>query len=155
VIVYLTAEDYMVATTKGAVRQLMAIKKKRVGSDHGLSSKRKMGQRLMDSIIGAMGEIAASRALNKPITSEFEDLKAVDIGGRYEARATEYLDGCLLVHKSSLDDAIYVLVVLRDLKADVCGWVYAREGKKEEYWREGDPGCYYVPQSVLHDLNEL
>lgn len=40
----------------------------------------------------------------------------------------------------------------------IVGWICARAGKREEFWC--DPtGCgrhaYFVPQSLLHDLDEL
>ena len=154
-IVHLTAEDFMVATTKAAVRQLMAIKKKRIGSDHGGSSKRKLGQRLSDSIIGALGEIAVSRAMGLQVTSEFENMGAADIGGSVEVRTTELENGCLLLHRTSPDHRIYVLVTIKELQAKVVGWLHARDGKQPNYWRDGDPGCFFCPQESLKRFENL
>ena len=151
----LTTEDLMVAATKAAVRQVMAIRKRRIGHDHGAHSKRKMAQRIGDSVIGNLGEMALSQAIGRPITSKFEDLRAKDIDQSLEVRTTEYANGCLLLHKSSPDDAIYVLVIVNDLSARVCGWIKADDGKRPEYWREGDPGCYFVPQSRLNPIDDL
>ena len=151
----LTSEDLMVASTKAAVRQLMAIKNNRIGHDHGSRSKRKMAQRIGDSVVGNLGEMAVSRYLKKPITSEFEDIKAKDIDGKLEIRTTEYKTGCLLLHDTSPDELIYILVVIDDLKAKICGWIEAGNGKLKEYWRDGDPACYYVPQSKLKSINLL
>lgn len=151
----LTAEDLMVASTKAAIRQLMAIKYNRIGHDHGSRSNRKMAQRIGDSVIGNLGEMAVSRYLDKPITSNFEDIKAKDIDGKLEIRTTEYKTGCLLLHDSSPDESIYILVVVNELNAKICGWIEAKNGKLKEYWKDGDPGCYYVPQSKLKSINLL
>ena len=48
-------EDFMIASTKGGLRQFVNIKKGRIGHDHGDSSKRRVSQRLGDSILGAIG----------------------------------------------------------------------------------------------------
>ncbi len=145
----------MVASTKAAVRQLMAIKHNRIGHDHGSKSYRKMAQRIGDSVIGNLGEMAVSRYLEKPITSVFEDTKAKDVGGKLEIRTTEYKTGCLLLHDTSPNELIYILVIINDLRATICGWIEAKNGKLKEYWKDGDPACYYVPQSKLKSINLL
>jgi hypothetical protein len=150
----LTAEDFMVACTKGAIRQLMAIKYDRMGHDHGGTSHRSIAQRLGDSVIGELGEMAVSRTLGLPITSHFESTSASDVSG-FEVRCTEYQNGHLLLHKSSPDWVNYVLVVINRLEARIPGWIVARDGKQDSYWRNGDPGCFYVPQSALNSIEEL
>ena len=153
--IQLTSEDLMVAATKAAIRQLMAIRKKRIGHDHGAHSKRKMAQRIGDSVIGNLGEIALSQATGKPITSHFENIKAKDIDQSLEVRTTEYPNGCLLLHDTSPNDSVYVLVVVSDLNAKICGWIEAKHGKQQKFWKDGDPGCYYVPQSELNPISNL
>jgi hypothetical protein len=153
--VALTSEDFMVAATRGAVRQLQAIKKGRMGSDHGSSSSRGLSRRLADSVLGDLGEIAVSRVTGLPITSRFEELSAGDLGNRYEVRTTDLRSGHLLLHDSSPDGRIYILAIVSGLEATVCGWIRAADGKHPDYWRDGDPGCYYVPQAHLNDIESL
>ena len=31
----------------------------------------------------------------------------------------------------------------------------AKDGKREEFWKEGDPGYYRVPQSALNPIGSL
>ena len=150
--IQMSAEDWMVAATKGAIRQLQAIKQDRMGKDHGSTSQRGVSRRLGDSILGELGEMATARALHSIQTSFFESLRAADIAGRYEVRTTDRDDGCLLLHRTSPDDAIYVLAVVQGLTVSLRGWIQAKDGKKGSNWRRGDPGCFFVPQSDLHPM---
>lgn len=151
--VNLTYEDFMVAATKAAVRQLQAIRKDRLanGRDGGSKASRSIGTRLGHSFVGEMAEIALSRFLNKPVTSEFENMVAVDIGGEYEARGTEHKNGHLLLNPKDHDDKPYGLVVVSGLRTQIIGWIMGADGKQEKYWNpKADRPCWYVPQSALH-----
>jgi hypothetical protein len=154
-IIELTAEDFMVAATKGAVRQLVAIKNKRMGHDHGGKSYRKMTQRLADSILGELGEIAVSKFTGLTQSSTLQITKAADIGASIEVRTTEHANGHLVLYDSSNNDYIFVFVTISGLKATLRGWINPEHGKKAEYFVEGDPDCYFVPQSALNPIETL
>lgn len=145
----------MVATVRGGMRQLYAIKNGLVGRDHGASSNRTISRRLADSVLGELGELAVSRATGLEIMSAYGDTASGDIEGGIEVRATEYRGGHLLLHDSSPNDLKYVLVVISGIDANVCGWITASDGKLKEYWRKGNPDCYYVPQEKLLPIESI
>lgn len=149
----ITVEDFMVASTKASLRQIWNIRKGRIGHDHGSFSKRRIGQRLQDSILGAIAAIVTARFTNLPETDFFDNTKSPDLAGKLEVRSTDYPNGHLLLHEISKDDAYYILVIIEELNAKIYGWIKAKDGKRKEYWREGDPGYYAVPQSALNPIN--
>ena len=151
----LTGEDALVAAVKGTVRQIKALQKGRMGHDHGSSSTRSMSQSWIDHILGELGEIAVSRELSLNVSSLFEDMAAADVAGKLEIRCTEYANGHLPLHKTSKDESPYVLVLLDGLEATIAGWIIARDGKKAEYWRKGNPDCFFVPQKALLPIDQL
>lgn len=79
-----------------------------------------------------------------------------DVEGLLEVRHTVYSTGCLIVHKSDLDDWIGVLVVGGRMKhLRIPGYLPIRECKREEWWRPKGPkvrcAAYYVKQKYLVD----
>ena len=151
----LTFEDLMVALTKTGVRLGIAIKNQKTGYASGLKSHRTMARRIGDGVMGELTEMAASRLLGTQITSALGNMQAADLGNGIEIRSTERPNGCLLLHDTCKDDTPYVLAVINQLTITLVGWIYARDGKRPELWREGDPACYYVPQSELRPMEDL
>ena len=150
----LTAEDFMVATTKGAVRQLRAIKTGMMGKDHGSNSNRTVYRRLSDSILGEMGELAVARYLDLPLTSGWNSFRTGDVGGM-EVKTTEQEGGHLLIHKTTPSDSVCILVVMSGLDAKLAGWVKAADVQNPHHWRDGNPGCYWVKQEELRPMEGL
>ena len=107
-------------------------------------------------IEGAAGEMALAKHLgmywNGIPTEGGGDV------GPYEVRTTPYPEGPLRLHKKDADDSKFVLVTGRALHFKLVGWIYARDGKKDEYWgnpwKNGRP-AFWVPHSDLHPMSEL
>ncbi len=108
---------------------------------------------------GAMGERAFAKSFQLYHSGAYK-FRALDVGD-CEVKTTEYASGFLPLHRSSRDDAPFVLVTGVNGDYIIRGWIYGRDGKLDEYWR--DPTgknresrrCFCVPQSALRSLDEL
>lgn len=71
-----------------------------------------------------------------------------------EVRSTKLDNGCLILHPDDDDNLPFYLVTGELGRYQVRGWIMARDGKREEYWREKVKGrpAFFVPQSALHPV---
>lgn len=109
-------------------------------------------------IEGAGAEIAACNALNIPWTHAVKivadpSILEGDIAPGVEVRHTITHSNSLILHPEDKDDYSYLLVTGRMPIYMVRGWLKARDGKKQQYWRTDvrEP-AFFVPQ---RDLNLL
>jgi hypothetical protein len=107
-------------------------------------------------IEGAAAEMAVAKTLGiywEGVWREIDRSRG-DVGG-YQVRSTLRRDGCLILHPSDDDLAMFVLVVGAAPKLRIAGQIRAVEGKQIEYWREGTGRpAFFVPQSKLTPLQE-
>ena len=75
--------------------------------------------------------------------------------GEFEVRSTPYDYGYLRIKPEDDDNRKFYLLTGIDGEYTIRGWLYAKDGKKEKYWKsikEGRPPQFFVPQSELnHD----
>jgi hypothetical protein len=71
--------------------------------------------------------------------------------GNVQVRSTSGHRNCLILHKTDPDDKAFVLVTGTAPNFVLRGWIWGRDGKNEEYWRDpvGGRPAYFVPQSAL------
>lgn len=122
------------------------------------------GSSLGRDLQGALAELAVSRALNLPWDgkwlpiSVWDDwkLEGNDVG-KLEVRSTERANGRLILHPSDKDYSPYLLVTSEAHPTyKLVGWVYGKEGKLDQYWRDNVPRpCYMVPQDNLQTISSL
>lgn len=105
--------------------------------------------------IGALGEFAACKALNKHWMNAFikGSFKRPDVAG-FEVKTTTRKSKELLIGKSTPSNAkILSLFLKSDSVFEVRGWQYARECMKVEYWNEKMPlPCYAYPDRLLREF---
>lgn len=81
-----------------------------------------------------------------------------DVAG-YEVRLATKPDGPLTVYRFTADDKLCVLVVGKCPVFHIVGYLYAREAKRPEFWRDfannRDGGAYLVPQNALSPISPL
>lgn len=81
-----------------------------------------------------------------------------DVGGIVDVRWTDRANGRLILHKDDPDDVPFVLVTGTNGAYTIVGWLFARDGKRDEYWcdptGEGRP-AYFVPQKALRPVSEI
>jgi hypothetical protein len=102
-------------------------------------------------IEGALGECAVSKLLNLYWLGSVGNLMAADVG-RLQVRTRSKHNYDLILHPADLDNAAYILVTGINGRYRVHGWIYGREGKLPEFWKDptgtGRP-AYFVPRSLL------
>jgi hypothetical protein len=99
---------------------------------------------------GALGECALAKFLNVYWPGK-GDMRDADVGEMdVRTRSEHWYD--MVLHDEDPDDRIYWLLTGINGKYKVHGWMWAGDGKKDEYW--SDPAkqgrhAYFVPQSKL------
>jgi hypothetical protein len=117
------------------------------------------------SRVGCAGELAVCRAFHYDYgDGNLGDYKAPDAGqlqvrtserDTYGGRPTE-----LILHPDDNDDDVFIHVTGCPYPRIMLlqGWIYAREGKKEEYWKDPtgkNRPAFFVPRHVLKDIVHL
>jgi hypothetical protein len=102
-------------------------------------------------------EIAVARYLNLFWNGDVSNTKERDVGGMVDVRACA--PGLrLILHREDPDDVPFVLAWVTMPTIELMGWMLARDGKREEFWCEPQPGrpCFLVPKHIpLHDMPSL
>lgn len=101
---------------------------------------------------GALGEIAAAKALRRYWTGAGSDFHHDDDVGRIQVRVTDREDGCLIVRPDEgHDNDPWVLVTGTFPHYVVRGWIYGHEARQPEFLRapNGRPAAHFVPQAAL------
>lgn len=108
------------------------------------------------NIEGAAGELAFAKATDQFWSGAYGNLRADDVGP-FQVRTTAWDRGDLILHKKDADDRPFVLITGLMPNYTIRGWAYARDGKREVWWRDGEKGrtAYFMPQSALTDIREL
>lgn len=152
--VALTSDELVLFGSAGLARCANALEMRRRGA-HGFD---RHDSRWQIDVEGVLAEAAAAKALNlpyAPVVGELDSLLG-DIGPGLQVRGTKYPKGSLLIHDSDEDDHAFILVTGIYGVYDVRGWIYARDGKKKDLWKEyKGRGAYWVPQELLLPMSEL
>lgn len=123
-----------------------------------------MESSLRADLMGAEGELAVSKALSLPWDGEWLPIEVWDSWkldgndvGSLEVRTTDHENGRLILHPNDKDDVPYILVISTHRpQYKLAGWMLARDGKQEKYWRNDVPRpCFMVPQGSLRPMSEL
>jgi hypothetical protein len=105
--------------------------------------------------LGAVGEYVTARALGIFWPGPGK-LRGPDAGPLQVRTRTKHTWD-LFLHPEDDDAAAFVLVTGQGLIYQVHGWIYARDGKQQKWWREvvEDRPAFFVPQTALRSLGEL
>lgn len=108
------------------------------------------------NIDGAMAEALVAKHTGKywhAINKDFKDLPDV---GELEVRHTRYPNGAILLHPTDKDDRKYVLVAGLWPNMRIVGWIWGRDGKHPDYWKDDiDRPCFWVPQNKLESHESI
>jgi hypothetical protein len=152
-IIELTASQMMIANLVASMRQVQNIKEGR--RDRYTSA---TGGRVTDTwqknAESCMAEMAVARHLCIYWDGNIGNRAAADVGP-YQVRHTDRANGCLLLHPPDKDGDIFILVTGENGTYNLSGWIYARDGKTLEYWKDpvGGRPAFFVPQKALNPLN--
>lgn len=150
--VTLTHTEMLAGSLVGVARQTQAL-------DEGLKSRGFMpaSKQWGIHIIGALGEMAAAKALDVYFGStvgtfhDQPDLKGLEV----RTRSKHSYD--LLVRPDDADDVPYVLVTGTGPEFHVWGWMTGAECKQDRWSKThgNRPPAFFVPKEHLHDLEDL
>jgi hypothetical protein len=107
---------------------------------------------------GCCAELALAKYLNLSWTGTVGNYDAPDVGGLVDARSTHHVNGRLRITKKDPDYRPVVLVITRPPFFDLIGWLFAYQGKREEWWTAPQTNRfnYFVPRSVpLASMRDL
>jgi hypothetical protein len=157
IIVTLTWSEVLFAAQAASMRRVQGMKYNRAQCYGGGPSADSLWQ--IDSI-ACLGEMALAKHLDRFWSASIGDVTAADIGTFYQVRATEWASGRLMLHPPDKDHQPYVLARVRENIVTLVGWVYGREGKRQEYWTNPQANrperfAYFVPNDALHDMADI
>lgn len=152
--VSLTAWEYKQCVDVATTRMSVSIANKITDINH---EQRNYNKRLLVDILGACGEVAVAKAINRywaPSVNTFHTIP--DIAPNIEVRTTTNTSGSLIVRDNDPDDRYYFLVVGEPPNLEILGWIKGGEAKKESWKRNphGHRASYFVPQNALTALKE-
>lgn len=152
--VTLTAPEMRMAADEGVLRRLRRI------TGNARSDVFESQDRWGTDIEAAGAEIAFAKARGL-YWQPSEGPQPPDQGdvAAYEVRLATKLDGPLTVYRFTADEKLCVLVTGKMPVFHVIGYLYAREAKRPEFWREfannRDGGAYLVPQHALCPISPV
>jgi len=113
--------------------------------------------RLYEEVVGVCGEIAVAKFKGvwfSPLLNTFH--YTPDCLG-YEVRATDRVEGRLIVRENDADDRKYILATTDGSDVILVGWLFGGEAKQDR-WRSNPNDyreCWMVPQKFLHPMADL
>jgi hypothetical protein len=143
-------KELLLAAIGGVTREIQDMMKRRrhrwaCGADRGWGN----------HIDGCIGEFALAQQLDRSWSPGI--VGAPDLACGIEVRASRHEKASLILHPSDHDDKIYVLAWLHWEYVAIPGWLWGKEGKRDEYWRtEGVRyPAYFIAQARLRPLDDL
>lgn len=149
------ADELALALEIGMLREWSSVKS---NGQHRFTAATRSGDYGANAhLVGAFGELAFCRwrGIYWPATVDAPKT-APDIPPDIQVRTTVYRDGCLLLHRDDIPEHRYVLVVADVPRYWLIGWMWGRDGMRDEWWRDptGRAPAYFVPQDALAPLGE-
>lgn len=151
----LNASQMMIANLVASMRQIQNIKenrKDRYTSEQG----GKVTNTWQKNAESCMAEMAVAKALGIYWDGNVGNRKAADVGP-YQVRHTEHEHGRLILHPPDNSEDVFILVIGENGNYKLAGWLWARDGKKPEYWSDPTKGrpAFFVPKSALYTMDSL
>ena len=147
IIVALSWPEVLLAANAGIMRRVSALRRGR--ADLYPDASRPMWDR---DINGALAEVAVAKWMGVFWSGTVGRVDLPDVGNLQVRSKTQ--DGDRLVVRPDDDDAdIFVSVLVQPPQYRLCGWLYGREAKREEW--VVSHGCYFVRDEFLHPMASL
>lgn len=103
-------------------------------------------------IVGCYGECAVAKHFNRFWDGSIGNLKAKDVG-TIQVRASELGNPSMILHPADNDEDYFVCASVKKNVVTLIGWLYARDGKQDRYWRTDVRNPAYFIQS--QDMNSF
>ena len=139
------------ASDVGRMRQLAALKKG-MRDQHGYD-----GLGWTEHIEGACGEMCVAKHLGVYWDGSVNTFKGDDLPGGAQVRTRSRHDYELIIRPNDDPNAAYILVTGKCPKYKIRGWIFAEDGRKDEWWKAygGRPPAHFVPHDALRPIHEL
>ena len=149
VAVHLEWPEVYRAAEVGIMRQVSACQKKRADC-YGLNP----ADGWSAHIEGACGELAVAKYFDRFWSGTIGQVDQSDVG-EYEVRTSDRQNARLILHPNDKDGARFFLVTGHAPDFELVGWIYARDGKRPEFWTDPtgkNRPAFFIPQSALHPI---
>lgn len=147
-LIALTYDEVCLACFHGLMRRMAKIR--------GQRGDRPQGERSTweNEMEGSCAEMAYNK-IHNVFWAGLAGLRATDAGRGDEVRWTRHENtGGLIVYRHDDDEKRYVLMDGFAPRFRIIGWLYASEGKRDEFW-DDRYGYYLVPRQFLYSPREL
>jgi hypothetical protein len=136
--------------------------------NHASTYERKFNERITQEVIGVLGELAVLDFLNinsDPLVNTYHNI--ADAGKDVESRATNRLDGHLILRDNDDPERRYIFCTVDYSAVRLIGWAKGKDVMKEEYFRSEQKiksicknpkvlrPAWFVPQNILQDMKEF
>lgn len=149
VLITLNESELLLATMVAAMRHAQNLSRGRTEA-HGAE-----GGSVDPHITGAIGECAVAKHLNRFWSGALGEMRAKDVG-RIQVRSSKLPNPSLILHPGDPDEDRFVLVSVRGNAVVLLGWIVAKDGKQERFWRTdtGRPAFFVTELHEFRDRNE-
>jgi hypothetical protein len=150
VVVKLDGSEYLHAMIAGCMRASQNRKLNRRHA-HGASA----GDSEQCHITGAVGEACVAKML-KSYWLGVGKFRGPDVSN-IQVRTRSKPHHSLILHREDSDSDVFVSVYAAEGVGEVRGWIYGRDGKREEFWSDPASGrpAFFVPNEALRPIEEL
>jgi hypothetical protein len=150
--IQLTPAEMMLAAVAGVMRRLNNLTRRRTPG-HGAG----YANAWQKDVEGALAEMAVAKALRLYWNGAIASGPLPADVGAFQVRSTPHEQGHLLLHDTDADGDRFLLLIGRDGRYRLAGWITGAQGKQDRFWREPEKGraCYCVPQEALLPLETL
>jgi hypothetical protein len=161
----LNFERMMKAIEHSHIRQIESRAK---NLNHATTYTRNFNERISQEVIGILGELAVLEFLNinsDPLVNTYHNV--ADAGKDVESRATNKLDGHLILRDNDNPERRYIFCTVGYDAVRLIGWSKGQDVMKDEYFRSEEKiksmyknprvvrPAYFVPQRALKDMKEF
>lgn len=144
----LTTSELEIAAAIGCRRQVQNLSARRTDRNGA-----EPGKGWQYHIEGAAGEMAVAKWAGRYWNGNIGNLAADDVG-RLQVRTASGHGYSLLIYPTDADDKAFILVTGLAPAFVLRGWIWGREGKRQEWWSDpvGGRPAFFVPQAALRPV---
>jgi hypothetical protein len=136
--------------------------------NHATTYKRNFNERITQEVVGILGELAVLDFLNinsSPLVNTYHNV--ADAGKDVESRATNKLDGHLILRDNDDPEKRYIFCTVDYSAVRLIGWSKGKDIMKDEYFRSEQKiksmyknprvlrPAWFVPQNALKNMKEF
>jgi hypothetical protein len=161
----LNFERMMRAVEHSYIRMFESEKK---NLNHATTYQRNFNERMTQEVVGILGELAVLDFLkinSDPLVNTYHNI--ADAGTDVESRATNKLDGHLILRHNDSPERRYIFCTVNYDSVKLIGWLKGEDAMQDKYFRSEQKiksmyknprvlrPAWFVPQDVLFDMKNF